>query len=494
MGSIRTWSLSLISGIFVVFVAHQRSHADAASAGSAPVAAALSASSPAAPLTVSPAPAAGRVTGLPDFSDLVAQNGAAVVNISVVEKAQKAGAPGDDQSDADDPLSQFFRRYQTPAPEHAPPSHGIGSGFIVSPDGYILTNAHVVADASEVTVKLTDRREFVAKVIGVDKRSDVALIKIAATGLPVVHLGDSSKLRPGQWVIAIGSPFGFENSVTAGVVSATARPLDETYVPFIQTDAAVNPGNSGGPLFNVDGQVIGINAQIYSRTGGYMGMSFAIPIDLALNVENQLRTKGKVSRSRIGVAVQPVNQKLALTFGLGTPHGALVSAVEPQSPSERAGLKPGDVITSVNGHTIDQSFDLPTVIAEIPPGGEAHLGVWRDHKTSQIDVKTVLLDDEPAQAAANTGEDGGGKLGLAVRPLEPAEQKELHTRGRLVVEDVSGPALAAGLQAGDVVLGVNGAGVASVADLKREVARAGHSVALLIQRDDAQIYVPVDIG
>jgi serine protease Do len=494
MGSIRTWSLALIAGIFVVVVAHQRSQADAASGGSAPAAVALSASPAAAPLTVSSAPAAGRVTGLPDFSDLVAQNGAAVVNISVVEKAQKSGAEGGDQSDADDPLSQFFHRYQMPAPEHAPPSHGIGSGFIVSPDGYVLTNAHVVADASEVTVKLTDRREFVAKVIGVDKRSDVALIKIATTGLPVVHFGDSSKLRPGQWVIAIGSPFGFENSVTAGVVSATARPLDETYVPFIQTDAAVNPGNSGGPLFNVDGQVIGINAQIYSRTGGYMGMSFAIPIDLALNVENQLRTKGKVSRSRIGVAVQPVNQKLAMTFGLGTPHGALISAVEPKSPSEHAGLKPGDVITSVNGHTIDQSFDLPTVIAEIPPGAEAHLAVWRDHKSSQIDVKTVLLDDEPAQAAANTGEDGGGKLGLAVRPLEPAEQKELHTRGRLVVEDVSGPALAAGLQAGDVVLGVNGAGVASVADLKREVARAGHSVALLIQREDAQIYVPVDIG
>ena len=494
MGSIRTWSLALIAGIFVVVVAHQRSHAEAAAAEAAAATAALSTSPAAAPLRVSPAPASGRVTGLPDFSDLVAQNGAAVVNISVVEKAEKAGAPGGDQSDADDPLSQFFRRYQMPAPEHAPPSHGIGSGFIVSPDGYVLTNAHVVADASEVTVKLTDRREFVAKVIGVDKRSDVALIKIAATGLPVVHFGESSKLRPGQWVIAIGSPFGFENSVTAGVVSATARPLDETYVPFIQTDAAVNPGNSGGPLFNVDGQVIGINAQIYSRTGGYMGMSFAIPIDLALNVENQLRTKGKVSRSRIGVAVQPVNQKLAMTFGLGTPHGALISAVEPQSPSERAGLKPGDVITSVNGHNIDQSFDLPTVIAEIPPGGAAHLGVWRDHKTSQIDVKTVLLDDEPAQAAANTGEDGGGKLGLAVRPLEPAEQKELRTRGRLVVEDVSGPALAAGLQAGDVVLGVNGAGVASVADLKREVARAGHSVALLIQREDAQIYVPVDIG
>jgi serine protease Do len=482
MGSLRTWSLALIAGIFVVVVAHQRSHADPA----------LAAAPAAAPLAASPAPASGRVTGLPDFSGLVAENGAAVVNISVVEKAQRAGNFG--EPEGDDPLSQFFRRYQMPAPERAPPTHGIGSGFIVSSDGYILTNAHVVADASEVTVKLTDRREFIAKVIGVDKHSDVALIKIAATGLPVVHLGDSSRLKPGQWVVAIGSPFGFENSVTAGVVSATARPLDENYVPFIQTDAAVNPGNSGGPLFNVDGQVVGINAQIYSRTGGYMGMSFAIPIDLALSVENQLRTKGKVSRSRIGVAVQPVNQKLAMTFGLTTPHGALISAVEPKGPGERAGLKPGDVITAVNGHNIDQQFELPMVIAEIPPGSVAHVGIWRDHKATQIDVKTVMLDDEPSQTAAAAGEDGGGKLGLAVRPLEPKEQEELHTRGRLVVEDVTGPALAAGLQAGDVVLGVNGAGVSSVAELKREVARAGHSVALLIQREDEQRYYSVDIG
>jgi serine protease Do len=485
MGNIRTWSLALVAGIFVVVVAHQRSHADAEMSGAAPAVAAAH--------SAAPAPAAGRVTGLPDFSGLVAENGAAVVNISVVEKAQKSAGRGE-PGEGDDPLSQFFHRYQMPEPEHAPPSHGIGSGFIVSSDGYVLTNAHVVADASEVTVKLTDRREFVAKVIGVDKRSDVALIKIAATGLPTVRFGDSARLRPGQWVVAIGSPFGFENSVTAGVVSATARPLDENYVPFIQTDAAVNPGNSGGPLFNVDGEVIGINAQIYSRTGGYMGMSFAIPIDLALNVKNQLLTNGKVSRSRIGVAVQEVDQKLAQTFGLGTPHGALISAVEPKSPGERAGLKPGDVITSVNGHKIEHSFDLPTVIAEIPPGTQAHIGIWHDHKAGEVDVKTVLLDDEPAQAARNEAGDGGGKLGLSVRPLDPNEQQELHTRGRLVVEDVSGPALAAGLQAGDVVLGVNGSGVASVAELKREVERAGHRVALLIQRDEAQIYVPLDIG
>ena len=488
MGSIRTWSLALVAGIFVVVVAHQGSRADVGAAGPG--------TAPAAPLAATPAPASSRVTGLPDFSGLVAENGAAVVNISVVEKPQKMAGPGNpgEPSDSDDPLSQFFRHYQLPAPGHAPPARGIGSGFIVSSDGYVLTNAHVVDDASEVTVKLTDRREFVAKVIGVDKRSDVALIKIAATGLPTVHFGDSSHLKPGQWVVAIGSPFGFENSVTAGVVSATARPLDENYVPFIQTDAAVNPGNSGGPLFNVDGQVIGINAQIYSRTGGFMGMSFAIPIDLALNVKNQLLTKGKVSRSRIGVGVQDVNQKLAQSFGLGTPHGALISSVEPKSPSERAGLKPGDVITSVNGHYIDHSFDLPTIIADIPPGNVAHIGIWHDHKSDTVDVKTVLLDEEPARTAHSESDEGGGKLGLAVRPLDPKEQQQLHTRGRLLVEDVSGPALAAGLQAGDVVLGVNGAGVSSVADLKREVARAGHSVALLIQRDEAQIYVPVDIG
>jgi serine protease Do len=256
----------------------------------------------------------------------------------------------------------------------------------------------------------------------------------------------------------------------------------------------VNPGNSGGPLFNIDGQVIGINAQIYSRTGGYMGMSFAIPIDVALNVRDQLMKTGKVSRSRIGVSVQDINQQLALTFGLTIPHGALVSSVEPQGPGERAGLKPGDVITSVNGKNIEHSYDLPSVISQLPPGSEAHLGIWHERKATDVTVKTVLLEDTPPQAARNGAQDGGGALGLAVRPLEPSEQKELHTRGRLVVEDVTGPALAAGLQAGDVVLGVNGAGVSTVAELKREVARAGHTVALLIQREDAQIYVPIDIG
>jgi len=405
---------------------------------------------------------------------------------------------GGGQGEGDDPLSQFFHRFQMPSPEHTPPSRGIGSGFIISPDGYVLTNAHVVADASEVTVKLTDRREFAAKVIGADKRSDVALIKIPATNLPSVHFGDSSRLQPGQWAIVIGSPFGFENSVTAGVISATGRPLPDdngqTYVPYIQTDAAVNPGNSGGPLFNIDGQVVGINSQIYSRTGGYMGMSFAVPINLALAVKDQLMKNGKVARSRIGVGVQEINQQLAQSFGLAIPHGALVGSVEPHSPGDLAGLKPGDVITSVDGVNIDHSYDLPAVISQLPPGTQAHLGIWHDKKAGEVTVKTEVLDDTPPQAARISTEDGGGKLGLAVRLLQPNEQQQLHTKGRLLVEEVTGPALAAGLQAGDVVLGVNGAGVATVADLKREVARAGHSVALLIQREDAQIYIPVDLG
>jgi serine protease Do len=492
MAGIRTWSLAAIAGIFVMVVAHQRSDADARGGQAAPPAVAAVTNPGVNPV--------GRVAGLPDFSGLVAESGAAVVNVSVTEKAQKISGLGGQGGDGDDPLSQFFRRFQNPqqGPDRSPPSRGVGSGFIVSSDGYVLTNAHVVADASEVNVLLTDRREFAAKVIGIDKASDVALIKIAATGLPTVRFGDPAKLRPGQWAIAIGSPFGFENSVTAGVISALRRPLNDgsnnQYVTFIQTDAAVNPGNSGGPLFNIDGEVIGINSQIYSRTGGYMGVSFAIPIDLALNVKDQLQKNGKVMRSRIGVSVQDIHQQLALTFGLSTPHGALVSSVDPIGPSEKAGLKPGDVITSVNGRDIDHSWDLPAIISQLPPGSQAKLGIWRERKATEVSVKTVLLEDSPVQVARASTEADGGKLGLVLRSLQPNEQQELHTKGRLLVEDVSGPALAAGLEAGDVVLGVNGVNVTTVAELKREVARAGHNVALLIQRDDAQRYLPIDGG
>jgi serine protease Do len=498
MGSIRTWSLAVVAGLMVVVVAHERSVAQVSPTRGADTSDGVRSGGTAATgtATATMAPHTARVTGLPDFSELVADNGASVVNISVVEKAEKAGLQMD-MGEGGDPLSQFFHRFQNPGqePRNVPPARGIGSGFIVSSDGYVLTNAHVVADAAVVTVKLTDRREFAAKVIGVDRKSDVALLKIPATGLPAVHLGDPSRIKPGQWVVAIGSPFGYENSVTAGVISGTSRVLpDENYVPFIQTDAAVNPGNSGGPLFNLDGEVIGVNSQIYSRTGGYMGMSFAIPIDIAMNVKDQLLRNGKVARSRIGVGVQEVNQQLATTFGLGRPHGALVSMVEPKSPGERAGLVPGDVITSVNGHEIEHSSDLPAVISALPPGTDAKLGIWHDHKAADIKVHTVLLEDEPALAAKSSSEDDGGKLGLEVRPLEPDEQRQLHTRGRLVVEEATGPALAAGVQPGDVVLGVNGAGVNNITDLKREVARAGHNVALLIQREGQQLYLPVDVG
>ncbi|HUX72612.1 MAG TPA: Do family serine endopeptidase [Steroidobacteraceae bacterium] len=487
MGSIRTWSLAVIAGVLVVAVMHQSSTAQADSlrgghsATAAPAAGAVAANAP-------------QVTGLPDFSGLVERNGPSVVNISVIEKRQ-TGAAVNNLGNGDDPLSQFFRQFQM-QPQDMPPERGIGSGFIVSSDGYILTNAHVVDDASKVTVKLTDRREFTAKVIGVDRRSDVALIKIAATGLPAVHCGDPQKIKPGQWVVAIGSPFGFTNTVTAGVISATARALpgENNYVPFIQTDAAVNPGNSGGPLFNMRGQVIGINSQIYSRTGGFMGMSFAIPIDIALNVKDQLERTGKVRRSRIGVEVQDVNQQLAESFGLGIPHGALISGVDPKGPGARAGLKPGDVITSVNGRRIDRSLDLPTIIAALPPGSAARLGIWRDHKSTQIDVRTVLLQDQSMRLASGNGAGDGGKLGVAVRSLNPDEQRQLHTRGHLVIESVTGPALTAGLQAGDVVLGVNGQSVDTISQLKSAVAHSGHNVALLIQRDNAQIYVPVDVG
>jgi serine protease Do len=498
MGSIRTWSLAVVAGVFVMVVAHQGSHAGVGEAALGDASPAPAATAP-APAPV-PVPASGRVIGLPDFSGLVAEAGASVVNVSVTEKAPKVPGMNGGAPDGDDPLSQFFRHFNVPTPraENAPPSRGIGSGFIVSSDGYILTNAHVVADASEVIVKLNDRREFAAKVIGVDKGSDVALIKIPASGLPVVRFGDPSKIKPGQWAIAIGSPFGFESTVTAGVISATGRPLPDdsgyNYVTFIQTDAAVNPGNSGGPLFNTNGEVVGINSQIYSRTGGYMGVSFAIPIDIALNVKDQLLKNGKVLRSRIGVHVQDLQQQLAQSFGLTIPHGALVSEVEPGGPGDQAGLKSGDVITSVNGHLIDHSWDLPTVISQLSPGTQARLGVWHDRKATEVTVKTVLLEDSPTQVAKATSEETGGKLGLRLRALEPREQQELHTKGHLVVEDVSGPALAAGLEAGDVVLGVNGTGVSTLADLKREVARAGHSVALLIQREDRQIYIPLDLG
>jgi len=384
---------------------------------------AAQATAPAAsPQAVSPGTTAAAARGLPDFTDLVAHNGPAVVNIAVVEKTRAATF---DEGVPDDPLHDFLRRFGVPQ-QHGlqQPARGEGSGFIVAPEGYILTNAHVVADASEVTVRLTDRREFTAKVVGVDRRSDVAVIKIDGKDLPTVRIGDPAKLRPGEWVVAIGSPFGFDNSVTAGIVSALSRSVpDSQYTPFIQTDAAVNPGNSGGPLFNMAGEVVGMNSQIYSRTGGYMGISFAIPIDIAIGVKDQLVKTGRVQRGRIGVLVQEVGQQLADSFGLDRPRGAIVAQVENASPAAKAGLKAGDVILAVGGQPIERSGQLSAVISQIRPGTRVELEVWRDRASRKVEIEVGELK-EGAVAAGDRGEaQQGGKLGLSVRPLSPQEKR-----------------------------------------------------------------------
>jgi len=430
---------------------------------------------------------------LPDFSALVERNGPAVVNISTMQKGRNNAAaqlpfkPGD-------PLHEFFRRFQEPE-AGAQPVRGIGSGFIVSADGYVLTNAHVVADATEVTVRLTDKREFQARVIGTDKRTDVALIKVNATGMPVVKIGDPTRLKAGEWVAAIGSPFGLENTVTAGIVSAKSRSLpDGTYVPFIQTDVAINPGNSGGPLFNLNGEVIGINSQIYSRSGGYMGLSFSIPIDVAMNIKDQLQKFGKASHGRIGVAIQPLTRDLAESFGMNKPQGALVANVEPGGPAAKAGLQSGDVVVGVNGKTVEDASDLPRLIGEMRPGTRADIKVWR--KGGSRDLAVVIGEqqaDRTATAQTETTRPAGGKLGLAVRPLTSEERSALKDNG-LVVEGTRGPAAAAGIQQGDIIIAINGESVKSVEHLRRMAEGAKGKIALLVQRADARMYVPLNVG
>ena len=445
-----------------------------------------------------PAPADSALRVLPDFSALVERCGPAVVNVEVVEKPRE-GVQG---LSPNDPFYDFFRRFGIPAPDQNPherqaPVRGAGSGFIINSDGYILTNTHVVANAEEVTVRLTDRREFPAKVIGADERTDVAVIKINANNLPIVRLGDPARIKTGQWVLAIGSPFGFENSVTAGIISATARAVPgDNYVPFIQTDVAVNPGNSGGPLFNLSGEVIGINSQIFSRTGGFMGVSFAIPIDVARNVEEQLIKTGHVVRGRIGVTIQDVNAQLAESFGLDRPRGALVSSVEKDGPAAQAGVAAGDVILAVGGHSIERFGELSSYIASMKPGSEAMLGVWRNGKEQQIGVKVVELKEQQQPLIARNQPkshptDQASELGLTVRPLEAREKEQAGTSGSLVVEGVTGPAQAADVQPGDIILGINGKRVHSAKELQEAAHGAGKNVALLIQREDAQIFVPL---
>ena len=439
---------------------------------------------------------------LPNFSPLVERYGPAVVNVEVIQRAQST-AQGEQ-----DPLNEFFRRFGIPPPGggggqsgSTPQERGSGSGFILTPDGYILSNAHVVADADEVTVRLTDRREFPAKVIGADPYTDVALLKIPATNLPTVKIGDPNKLRPGEWVVAIGSPFGLENTATAGIVSATARAVSgDSPVPFIQSDVAVNPGNSGGPLFNLQGEVVGINSMIFSRTGGYMGLSFAIPIDVATNVRDQLIKTGRVVRGRIGVAVQEVTAPLAASFGLDKPRGALVSAVEPKGPADKAGIKSGDVILSVNGQAVDRSVELSRAIARMNPGSRAKVEVWRDRKRQQIEVDIGEMKGEVEQVAErgtqgpSTAEES--KLGLQVRALTAEEQRLAETEGTIVVQQATGPAARAGLQQGDIIIGVAGKRIESIDQLRASAKRLkpNESIALLIERNGAQIFVPVRVG
>ncbi len=444
-------------------------------------------------LVAAAAPAASAT--LPSFGAIVQQYGPAVVNISVMQEADnKMAGSGVPQLDPSDPFYDFFKRFQVPEQQREQPVRGEGSGFIVSQDGVILTNAHVVDGAKEVDVKLIDKREFKAKVLGVDAQSDVAVLKIEAHDLPTVKLGNPAESKVGDWVLAIGSPFGFENTVTAGIISAKGRSLPgDTYVPFIQTDVAVNPGNSGGPLFNLQGEVIGINAQIFSRTGGFQGLSFSIPIDVAVHVQDQLVKYGHVTRGRIGVVIQAVNQALADSFGLQRPMGALVSQVEKGGPAEKAGIEPGDVIVKVNGKEVGESAELPAQIADLKPGSAVQLQVVRKGKTKDIEVTIGTLKQD--QVASNTaGQAEKGRLGLAVRPLDAQEQAQAGVQGGVVVEEVAGPASQAGIQPGDVILSLNGTPVRDADQLRELVSKSGKHVALLVQRQDGRMFVPIDLG
>ncbi|HWH38411.1 MAG TPA: DegQ family serine endoprotease [Usitatibacter sp.] len=458
---------------------------------------------------------------LPDFADLVEKYGPAVVNINTQTRAPRQGVPGLSE---DDPFFEFFRRFMPPdqQPQQPPGGgngrgrrgepapntprgplrpFGLGSGFIVSQDGYIVTNAHVVENAEEITVRLSDKREFKAKLIGADTRSDVAVVKVEATGLPMMKIGDTSRLRVGEWVIAIGSPFGFANTVTAGIVSAKSREnlsgdpnLDA--VPFIQTDVAVNPGNSGGPLLNMRGEVVGINSQIFSRTGAFAGISFAIPIDYAYNVADQLIKTGHVTRGRIGVGIQNVSKDLADSLGLAKAQGAAVSNVEENSPAAKAGLEVGDVITKIDGHPVEGSADLSRTIRAMKPGTKANLSVWRSGKMRDVTITVAeFKDDEQVKTAAGEGkkkeQPKPGKLGLAVAELSADQKKALKVTSGVVVEAADGAVLAAGVGPGDVILRVNNVDTPNVKAFNDAVAKLDPKkpVALLIKDEQGTRYI-----
>ncbi|NOU01086.1 MAG: DegQ family serine endoprotease [Gallionella sp.] len=442
--------------------------------------------------------------GLPDFTVLVEKEGAAVVNISSTQAVRNATEMPNIQGmpNGDDPFSEFFRRFAPQIPQEQE-TQSLGSGFIISADGYIMTNAHVVDGADKVTVRLTDRREFRAKVIGADKRTDVALLKIEAKGLPIVNKGDPNKLKVGEWVAAIGSPFGFDNSVTAGIVSAKGRSLpQDNFVPFIQTDVAINPGNSGGPLFNLDGEVVGINSQIYTRSGGSMGLSFAIPIDVATQVADQLRTSGKVTRGRIGVTIQELTNELAESFGLSKPEGALISSVEKNAPADKAGIEVSDVILKFDGKLVTRSSDLPRIVAATKPGTKVAVDLWRKGAAKQVIVQVAEIPDEGklVHADKKSSDDVAAetidRLGISVSELSAAQQQELQVSSGLLVEKVTGSsARSAGLHQGDVLLAIGNTSLHSSAQLNEFLAQVpnGRNVALLVKRSDGTSYVAIKL-
>lgn len=449
-------------------------------------------------------PAAAQTRGLPDFVELAERQSPSVVNISTVQNGRGKATSNGFPMDPSDPAFEIFRRFFPQAPgggQQQPENRSLGSGFIISGDGYVMTNAHVIEGADEVTVKLLDKREFRAKVIGADKRTDVALLKIEASGLPAVRLGDSSQLKPGEWVVAIGSPFGFEHSVTAGIVSAKGRALpQENYVPFIQTDVAINPGNSGGPLFNLKGEVVGINSQIFSRSGGFMGISFAIPIDLAMDIQQQLRARGRATHGRMGVSIQEVTRDMAESFGLSKAGGALVNSVEPNGPAARAGIEPGDVILRFDGKPISASSDLPRWVGATRPGTRAQVDLWRKGQTRSVTVTIGEFQDERVTSAKpasrSVAEATNSRLGIALSDLSAEQKQQMRLNAGIIVVDVK-PGGRVDLRPGDLILAIVVQGdtqdIRSVQQFNQLVNQLdGRAPAtLLIRRSNVQIFVPI---
>ena len=438
--------------------------------------------------------------GVPNYRAIVRQSGPAVVGVTVAgmhkASAEEQGLPPGFEND---PYFKFFRGmpgFQGRGQQGGQvPFKGMGSGFIISSDGLVLTNAHVVREAKDVTVKLSDRREYSAKVLGSDPTTDIAVLRINATGLPIVRLGDARQLEVGDPVLAIGAPYGLEQTATQGIVSAKGRSLPgDAVVPFIQTDAAVNPGNSGGPLFDGSGAVVGINAQIYSQSGGFQGLSFSIPINVALKVKDQIVATGKATHARLGVTVQDLNQALAESFGLKKPDGALIANVAPNSAAAAAGLKAGDVVTEVNGEPVVRSGALSSLIGLSAPGEKVKLTVWRDKSPREIEAKLQAADAAATQVASADGTVPQGQLGLSLRALTREERKQAQIEQGLVVEGVAGPAAKAGIEEGDVLLAINGKVVQSVEQVKAVMSAKPKSVALLVQRDGEKIFVPVNLG